>query len=113
MIQVRTLAAGDTVGYNATFSATTAMRIGVVALGYADGYLRCWSAKGAFEWRGQRLPVLGRVSMDMTAIDLTGAPDVHEGDWLSLDYDLSRAAATSGLSQYELLTLLGQRFARE
>lgn len=113
VIQVRTLAAGDTVGYNATFSATTAMRIGVVALGYADGYLRCWSAKGAFEWRGQRLPVLGRVSMDMTAIDLTGAPDVHEGDWLSLDYDLSRAAATSGLSQYELLTLLGQRFARE
>jgi alanine racemase len=112
-IQVRTLTAGDTVGYNATFTATAAMRIGVVALGYADGYLRCWSGKGAFEWRGQRLPVLGRVSMDMTVVDLTQAPDVREGDWLPLDYDLSRAAATSGLSQYELLTLLGQRFARE
>ncbi len=113
VIQVRALAAGDTVGYNATFTATGEMRIGVVALGYADGYLRCWSGKGGFDRDGRRLPVLGRVSMDMTAVDLTDAPDVREGDWLSLDYDLSRAAASSGLSQYELLTLLGQRFARE
>ena len=113
VIQVRSLSAGDAVGYNATFTAPEPMRIGVVALGYADGYLRCWSGKGAFHWRGQRLPVLGRVSMDMTAIDLTNASDAHEGDWLSLDYDLASAAATSGLSQYELLTLLGQRFVRE
>lgn len=113
VIQVRTLAAGDTVGYNATFTAPRAMRIGVVALGYADGYLRCWTGRGAFDWQGQRLPVLGRISMDMTAVDLTDAPDLHEGDWLLLDYNLTRAAATSGLSQYELLTLLGQRFVRE
>ena len=113
VIQVRTLVAGDTVGYNATFTAEREMRIGVVALGYADGYLRCWSGKGAFDCEGRRLPVLGRVSMDMTAVDLTDAPDVREGDWLSLDYDLARAAAISGLSQYELLTLLGQRFVRE
>ena len=113
VIQVRSLSAGDSVGYNATFTASQAMRIGVVALGYADGYLRCWSGKGAFHWRGHRLPVLGRVSMDMTAVDLSAAADVREGDWLALAYDLASAAKISGLGSYELLTLLGQRFARE
>ena len=113
VIQVRALSAGDAVGYNATFTAPSEMRIGVVALGYADGYLRCWSGRGTCHWRGHRLPVLGRVSMDMTAVDLTAAPDVHEGDWLALDYDLASAAKISGLAPYELLTLLGQRFARE
>jgi alanine racemase len=56
--------------------------------------------------------VLGRVSMDMTIIDLTGAPELGEGDWVEAEYSLSDAAAASGLSQYELLTLLGNRFSR-
>jgi alanine racemase len=112
VIQTRELTAGDQVGYNATFTAPAPMRVGVVSLGYADGYLRCWSGKGAVLADGQRLPVLGRVSMDMTVIDLTHAPQLGEGDWLALDYDLPAASATSGLSQYELLTLLGRRFPR-
>jgi len=112
VIQVRELVAGDRVGYNATFVAPRAMRLGVVALGYADGYLRCWSNRGALCSDGVRLPVVGRVSMDLTAIDLSAAPEVCEGDWLTVDYDLPRAAAQSGLSQYELLTLLHRRFAR-
>lgn len=112
VIQVRQLQAGDAVGYNATFTAPGAMRVGVIAVGYADGYLRCWSGRGHVLWRGQRLPVVGRVSMDMTIIDLSEAPDCGEGDWLGLDYTLPEAAATSGLSQYELLTLLGRRFGR-
>lgn len=112
VIQVRHLAAGDSVGYNATFVAPAAMRVGVIAAGYADGYLRCWSNKGHVLFRGQRLPVVGRVSMDMTIVDLAGANDCGEGDWLTLDYDPVRASATSGLSQYELFTLLGRRFAR-
>jgi alanine racemase len=113
VMQVREIAAGEGVGYNATFVATAPMRVGVVALGYADGFLRCWSGgKGALMWQGRTLPVLGRVSMDMVDVDLTGADEVREGDWLEVDYDLPRASAASGLSQYELLTLLGQRFAR-
>ena len=95
-----------------TRSARGAMRVGVVSLGYADGYLRCWSGKGAFLAGEHRLPVLGRVSMDMTVIDLTHAPDVGEGDWVTAEYDLPQAAAISGLSQYELLTTLGRRFPR-
>lgn len=113
LIQVRHLQAGDKVGYNATFAAPRAMRLGVVALGYADGYLRCWSNRGAFVADdGAVLPVVGRVSMDLTAIDLDAAPDLAEGDWVSVVYDPVSAAKTSGLSQYELLTLLHQRFAR-
>lgn len=112
VIQVRDLAAGDRVGYNATFVAPHAMRLGVIALGYADGYLRCWSNRGHAGHGGARLPVVGRVSMDLTAIDLSAAPQICEGDWVALDYDLPAAAAQSGLSQYELLTLLHRRFAR-
>jgi len=113
IMQVRDISAGESVGYNATFTAAHAMRVGVVAVGYADGFLRCWSGgKGAMLRDGRRLPVLGRVSMDMTVIDLSDAPELREGDWVELAYVLPEAAAASGLSQYELLTLLGARFAR-
>lgn len=112
IMQVRTLQPGDSVGYNATFVATTPMRAGVIALGYADGYLRCWSGKGRLLHGGRVLPVLGRVSMDMTVVDLSAAPDLGEGDWIEADYSLPDAALASGLSQYELLTLLADRFAR-
>lgn len=112
LIQVRDIAAGEGVGYNATFVAPRAMRIGVVSLGYADGYLRSWSGKGMLRSMGRPVPVIGRVSMDMTVVDLTNAADLREGDWLSAEYSLPQAAEQSGLSQYELLTLLGRRFAR-
>lgn len=112
IMQVRNIAAGDGVGYNTIFVASKPMRIGTIALGYADGYLRCWSGRGAMLSEGLRLPVLGRVSMDMTVIDLTEAPGLREGDWVEAEYALPEASASSGLSQYELLTLLGHRFAR-
>lgn len=110
VLQVRQIAAGDPVGYNATFVADRPMRVGAIALGYADGYLRCWSGKGTFRFGDVAIRSLGRISMDMTVVDLTNAPDCGEGDWLSVDYDPATAAAASGLSQYELFTLLGDRF---
>ena len=112
LIQRRRVQLGDSVGYNSTFTAIAAMEVGVVSLGYADGYLRAWSNLGSFHSGGKRLPVLGRVSMDMTVIDLSAAPALAEGDWVALEYALPDAAARSGLSQYELLTLLGHRFTR-
>lgn len=112
ILQVREIEAGESVGYNATFVAAQRTRVGTIALGYADGYLRCWSGKGVILSGGRRLPVLGRVSMDLTSIDLTDAPDLREGDWVEAEYSLPKAAAVSGLSQYELLTLLGRRFSR-
>ncbi|MEO7247887.1 MAG: alanine racemase [Novosphingobium sp.] len=112
VLQVREIAAGDGVGYNATFVAAKPMRVGVVALGYADGYLRAWSNRGILLHRNLRLPVLGKISMDMTVVDLTLAPDLREGDWLNVAYALPEAEAASGIGQYELLTLLGRRFTR-
>lgn len=112
VMQIRQVGAGDSIGYNATFVARAPMRIAVIALGYADGYLRCWSGRGTMRAKAHKLPVLGRVSMDMTVIDVTTADDLREGDWVEATYDLPQAALASGLSQYELLTLLGCRFAR-
>ncbi len=113
IIQTRLLQAGDSVGYNARFTAPHEMRVGVVSLGYADGWLRCWSeGVGSFTHDGATLPVLGRISMDMTVVDLTNAAALKEGDWLRAAYHLPAASAATGLSQYELLTLMGQRFSR-
>jgi alanine racemase len=113
VIQMRHLSLGDKVGYNATFTADRPILAAVIALGYADGYLRAWSGRGKLQWQGNVLPVIGRVSMDMTIVDATAAPGLAEGDWLDLLYDLPQASEISGLSQYELLTLLGSRFLRE
>lgn len=112
LLQVRQVQPGETIGYNATFTATRAMRVGTIGLGYADGYLRCWSGKGHFTAGGHVLPVLGRISMDLTVVDLSQAGQVGEGDWITAEYALPEAAAQTGLSQYELLTLMGRRFNR-
>ncbi len=112
ILQTRTIRPGDTVGYNATFTAEREMRVGVASLGYADGFLRCWGGKGALGHEGVSLPLLGKISMDMVVVDLTQAPDVREGDWADVPYSLPEAAALTGLSQYELLTILGRRFSR-
>ena len=112
LVQVREVPAGESIGYNATFVAPRTMRVGTIALGYADGYLRCWSDKGLMRAGDAVLPVVGRISMDLTVIDLTAAPRLQEGDWVEADYSLPDAAAASGLSQYELLTSLGRRFGR-
>ena len=112
VIQVRQLAPGDSVGYNATFTARSPMRAGVVSLGYADGFLRSRGPGGALRHGAARLPLLGKVSMDMVVVDLTQAPEAREGDWLDVPFDLPEVARASGLSQYELLTTLGRRFRR-
>lgn len=113
ILQVRSLKAGDRVGYNAQYIADRDHDIAILAMGYADGYLRSFSGKGIFSAQDISLPVLGRVSMDLIAIDVTGAPQLREGDWVDCAYDLPEASKISGLSQYELITGLGRRFARE
>ena len=112
VLQVRDVPVGETVGYGATWTAPRKSRIVVVSMGYADGYLRCHAGTGGAKWRGQALPLLGRVSMDLTAFDATGVAGLGEGDWLAIDYDLPAVSAACGLSQYELLTGLGARFGR-
>ena len=117
IIGVQRLTAGDTVGYGSAFTAPHAMRIGIVACGYADGYPRHASTGTPVLVGGQRTRTLGRVSMDMLAVDLTGLPDAGFGSevtlWgqasggavLSVD-EVAHAAGTVG---YELLCALAPR----
>lgn len=112
VLQLQSVPAGETVGYGATWTARRDSRVAVANMGYADGYLRCHANHGGATWQGQAVPLIGRVSMDLVAFDASDAAGIGEGEWLSLDYDLSAVSARSGLSQYELLTGLGNRFER-
>lgn len=112
VLQVRDVKAGDTVGYNATWPAPVDCRVAIINLGYADGYLRAFSDRGSASFDRCNLPVIGRVSMDLVALRVPMGCPVGEGDLVSIDYMLADAADASGLSQYELLTGLGQRYDR-
>ncbi|MEO7603112.1 MAG: alanine racemase [Sphingomicrobium sp.] len=112
VIQRRTIRAGTSCGYGAAFVAQADMEAAILNLGYADGYLRGFSSRGAAFAGEFALPVIGRVSMDLIAVDCDAARELKEGDWVELDYDLPTASEQSGLSQYELLTTLGSRFDR-
>jgi len=112
VIQRRTVRAGETIGYGATWTADADTEVGIVNIGYADGYLRCFAASGSASAGGKPLPLIGRVSMDLVAINVSAAPGLGEGEWVTLDYDLPAASDATGLSQYELLTGLSDRFER-
>ncbi len=112
ILQIREHAAGAKIGYNATYVTPRRTRVATLSIGYADGYLRGFSGKGAVLFKGESLPVIGRVSMDLLLVDVTAAATAKEGDWFDIELALDVAAEQSGLSQYELLTGLGNRYAR-
>jgi alanine racemase len=112
ILQRRRIEPGARVGYGGTFVADRTCELAILNIGYADGYLRGFSGSGRARIGDRFAPVVGRVSMDLIAVRVDDAPELGEGDWIELDYDLPAAAAQSGLSQYELLTTLGARFER-
>ncbi|MPZ11187.1 MAG: alanine racemase [Kiloniellaceae bacterium] len=117
ILQVRAIDAPQTVGYGATHRATGPARIATVAAGYADGYLRSISSRGHAWVAGHRVPVVGRVSMDLLALDVTGVPPekVQPGHWAELvnaEQDVDALAAEAGTIGYEILTSLGARYHR-
>ena len=117
ILQLREVAAGDSVGYNATYRAPSARKIATVDVGYGDGYLRAFGNRGQAFIDGVQVPVVGRVSMDMLAVDVTDVPPniLVPGvgvDLLGGPVSLDGAVKASGLCAYELLTLLGHRYKR-
>lgn len=112
IVQRRTVPEGESCGYGATFLAKEDIEAAILNIGYADGYLRGFSGHGSAFAGEYALPVLGRISMDLIAVGCDAAPGLKEGDWVEIDYDLPSASKQSGLSQYELLTCLGERFER-
>ena len=107
VVQVRDVAAGATYGYGATWTAARDSRVAILNLGYADGYRRAFAGPGVVGG----FPVVGRISMDLTGVDVTGG-NVREGDWLAVDFDLPTLSQATGIAQYELLTGLGRRYQR-
>jgi len=115
VLAVRDVPRGDGVGYNATWVAARPSRIATAALGYADGFHRSLSGRGSACFDGTPVPLVGRVSMDVTTFDVTDQPAVQPGSWLEVlgphlsPDDVAIAAGTNG---YEVLTSLGRRFHR-
>ncbi|OYW09434.1 MAG: alanine racemase, partial [Rhodospirillales bacterium 12-71-4] len=79
VLQIRRIGAGDTVGYGGGFTADRPMRLATVAAGYADGYLRSLSGRSLALFQGRAVPLIGRVSMDLTIFDATECPDLAPG----------------------------------
>lgn len=114
VIGVQALAAGESVGYGATFVAPRPMRIGVVACGYADGYPRHAPSGTPAIVAGQRVGIAGRVSMDMLTVDLSAAPRAGLGSDVVLwgeGLPVDEVAAAAGTVGYELLCAVAPRVA--
>jgi alanine racemase len=115
VLQIREIDAGASVGYNATWRAARPSRIATAALGYADGWHRSQSGRGQAVFDGRAVPLVGRVSMDLTTFDVTEHPTLGTGSWLEV-IGPGRApddvAIAAGTNAYEVLTALGRRFHR-
>jgi alanine racemase len=117
IIQTRVIDAPCTVGYGATYVVRAPARLAVLGVGYADGYPRCLGNRAAVAVAGRRAPVIGRVSMDLICIDVSGIdPDrARLGDWVELvgpTISLEEVAAAADTINYEILTGLGRRLER-
>ncbi len=114
VLQVRDVPAGESVGYARGFVAQSPVRVAAIAAGYADGVLRACSPRGAAHVAGHTRRLLGRVSMDVCAVDVTGL-DVAVGDVVELfgpNRMLDDAAAAADTISYELLTSITARVPR-
>ena len=117
ILQVREVERGESVGYGAAHVMERPGRLATVAVGYADGWLRSLSHRGSGRLGGKRLPLLGRVSMDLVVFDVTAADPslARPGGFIELlddDYGVDAAAADAGTIGYEILTALGRRYHR-
>ena len=122
IVQIRNIERGDTVGYGGTWTARRPTRIAIVSAGYADGYFRAASANDGTRGAevvvaGRRCPIAGRVSMDLTAVDVTDLDKkaVRRGHMVTLigeGITVDELAHHFGTIGYEVLTSLGRRYAR-
>jgi len=122
IVQIRSIERGETVGYGGTWTARRPTRLAIASVGYADGYFRAASSNDGTRGAevvvaGKRCPVAGRISMDLTAIDVTDLPPsaVRRGHMVTLigeGITVDELAHHFGTIGYEVLTSLGSRYAR-
>lgn len=119
ILQVREALNGETAGYNATYRFDKKSKLAIVPLGYADGFLRSLSSAGALYWKNIRCPIRGRVSMDLTIVDLSDVPEndlPSAGDMMEVigtNQSADDLAANAGTIGYEILTSLSRRYKRK
>lgn len=107
ILQVRDVAEGESMGYGASVVATHTMRVAIAAVGYADGFLRSLAGRGYGVVGGAKRPILGRVSMDLVILDITGDSSIRAGDmaeFLGPNAPLDDVAARAGTNSYEIMT---------
>jgi alanine racemase len=119
IVRVREVPPGTTAGYGATYAARSWERWATLPVGYADGVFRNLGSRGEVLIRGRRAPMIGRISMDMTVVDISGIPDVSAGDIATLigrDHDeeitIDDVGTRAGTISYEVLTRLTARLPR-
>jgi len=115
ILRVREVPPGACVGYNGVWTAARPSRIATVSVGYADGYPRALTNCAIACFDGQAIPLVGRVSMDLSTFDITDAPDAGPGAWLDLigpGIPVDEVARRAGTNGYEILTQLGARYRR-
>lgn len=113
--QVKNIKAGDSISYGRTFTAKDNMRVATVTVGYADGYMRGLSGKGYMLIGGKKAPILGRVCMDQTVVDVTHIEDVKTGDTALLfgkELPVEQLAKMLGTINYELVCAVAHRVPR-
>ena len=116
VVALRTVAAGEPIGYGGTYTTEQATRIAVLGAGYADGIPRGLSADARVALGGCRLPVVGRVSMDLLHVDASDVGSgIALGDWVEVfgrTVGIDETAAWAGTISYEVLTRMGSRLQR-
>jgi alanine racemase len=117
IIQISHIASGSQVGYNGTFQAENDCTIATIPIGYADGYSRAFGNKGIVYINDKPAPVVGRVSMDLVTIDVSGfnENEIYLGQRVEVigsNCTPDKIAKLSGTIGYEVLTNLGNRFER-
>ncbi|MCE9507723.1 MAG: alanine racemase [Alphaproteobacteria bacterium] len=116
ILQIKDVDRGETVGYGASYQVSTPAKLAILSVGYADGYMRSITGDGMVHVRGHACPVVGRISMDLIAADVTKvAPAPQAGEWAEIIGDhqtVDDVAAATKLIGYEILTNLGRRYKR-
>jgi len=117
IVQVRDVDRPTTVGYGATREIAGPAKLATVSVGYADGYLRSLSNRGTARLGGRRVPLVGRVSMDLIVVDVSTVPEAEARpgafiDLLDADHTVDDLATEAGTIAYEILTGLGHRYRR-
>ena len=117
VLQIRDIGPGEAVGYGGSYVAERPLRIATLAIGYADGYMRHLSNSGVCILDGYHLPVVGRISMDLTTVDISALPQsrLAPGDMVTVigpGVDVDAVANACGTIGYEVLTALGHRYHR-